>query len=80
MFHGISKVLWDFFEKHGVSPWYLIILVYLFAGYFQIKVFKNWKNSSTYERYSATIYLLALFIIIMVIVFSLIEGQSLRLS
>lgn len=80
MFHGLSKVIWNFFERQGISPWYFLILAYLFVGYFQIKVFKNWKDSTSYEKYRAIIYLIALFMVIIVIVFYLFNKQSLNLS
>jgi hypothetical protein len=77
MFHGLSKALWNFFEKEGISPWYLIILVWLFAGYVQIPVLKNWKNSSTYQKYYASGFIIMTLMLIIFGIFTWINGLSL---
>ena len=78
MFQGLSKIIWNFLEKHGVSPWYFIVLFCLFVGYFQISVFKNWENSTFYEKYRAIIYVILLIILIIAGTFYFFNKQNIN--
>ena len=73
MYQNITKLVWEFLEKHGISPWYFVIVIYIFACYMQVPIIRNWANSSSLEKYRVILFFIGSVIALVVFLLYFLE-------